>query len=203
MQPTLEQASTGEPVLVWRHAVPVIALSSASVGGGFTVASWVVNVEVDDTYARTDLSDHIGQIASDRSLAGTGVGLLTAARVAGMGQASEDGVEVHATVGLSVPTWAAAAPEPEPVHPGTINIVVDMPVRCAPAAMVNLVMTVTEAKTQALFEAGVPATGTASDAVVVTCPTAGDEVGFGGPRSHWGQRAARAAHAAIAARIDP
>lgn len=202
MQPTLEEASTGEPVLVWRHATPVTALSSASVGGGLRTISWVVNVEVDDTYARIDLGDHVGQLAADRSLSGPGVGLLTAARVARFGRAGDDGVEVHATVGLSVPTWAAAPPEPEPVTPGTINIVVDMPVPCSPAALVNLVMTVTEAKTQALFEAGVPATGTASDAVVVTCPTDGDEVEFGGPRSRWGQRAARAAHAAVAARID-
>lgn len=202
MEPSLEKASTGEPVLVWRHATPVTALSSASVGGGLARVSWIVNVEVDDTYARTDLADHIAQVAADRSLSGPGVGLLTAARVAMVGAGVDDGVEAHATVGLSVPTWAAAAPEPEPVGPGTINIVVDMPVRCSPAALVNLVMTVTEAKSQALFEAGIAATGTASDAVVVTCPTVGDEVCFGGPRSHWGQRAARAAHAAVSVRID-
>lgn len=202
MQPSLERASTGEPLLVWRHSRPVTALSSASVGGGLRTISWVVNIEVDDTYSRVDLADHVGEVVADRSLTGPGVGLLTAARVAQFGVAADDGVEVHATVGLSVPTWAAAPPEPEPAAPGTINIVVDMPVRCSTAALVNLVMTVTEAKTQALFEAGVPATGTASDAVVVTCPTDGDEVGFGGPRSHWGQRAARAAHAAVAARVD-
>ena len=160
-----------------------------------------VNVEVDDSYRRTDLEAHVAEVAADRDLAGGGVGLLTAARVERYGAATEDGVDVHATVGLSVPTWAAAVPESEPQAPGTVNIVVDLPVACAAAALVNMVMTITEAKTQALVEAGVPGTGTASDAVVVTCPIAGEPVMFGGPRSQWGQRVARSVHAAVASRI--
>lgn len=202
MRPGLEQASTGEPVLVWRHASPVRIVSSASVGGGIGTAAWVVNVEVDDSYRRTDLAAHIGEIAADLHLVGNGVGLLTAARVGRFGEAAEGGVDVHATVGLSVPTWAAAPSEPEPVAPGTVNIVVDMPVACTDAALVNMVMTITEAKTQALVEAGVPGTGTASDAVVVTCPVAGDPVVFGGPRSQWGQQVARCVHTAVSSRIE-
>ena len=202
MRPGLERASTGEPVLVWRHASPVRVLSSASVGGGLGSASWVVNVEVDDSYRRVDLAAHIGEIAADLGLVGDGVGLLTAARVERFGQAAEAGVDVHATVGLSVPTWAAGPPEPAPVAPGTVNIVVDMPVACTDAALVNLVMTVTEAKTQALVEAGVPGTGTASDAVVVTCPVDGDPEVFGGPRSRWGQQVARCVHTAVSSRIE-
>ena len=52
-------------------------------------------------------------------------------------------------------------------------------------------VTATEAKAQALVEAGVPGTGTASDAVVVCCPPGGTEP-YGGPRSVWGARLARA-----------
>jgi len=61
---------------------------------------------------------------------------------------------------------------------------------------------VTEAKTQALAEAGVPGTGTSSDAVCIACPAAepaGPVEPFGGPRSPWGARAARAVHRAVAA----
>ncbi|WP_176216364.1 adenosylcobinamide amidohydrolase, partial [Mycobacterium avium] len=61
----------------------------------------------------------------------------------------------------------------------------------------NAVATATEAKAQALHEAGIRATGTASDAVVVHCPTDGAAEAFGGPRSTFGARIARAVHAAV------
>ena len=68
--------------------------------------------------------------------------------------------------------------------------------RCGDAALANALVTATEAKAQALFEAGVPGTGTASDAVAVCCPPGGTEP-YGGPRSTWGARLARAVHAAV------
>ena len=82
-------------------------------------------------------------------------------------------------------------------RPGTINIVVSVPVPLGDAAYVNAVITATEAKTQALLEAGVRATGTASDAVCIAAPTAGEREDFAGPRSLWGARIARAVHAAV------
>nr|MBA3906853.1 adenosylcobinamide amidohydrolase [Pseudonocardiales bacterium] len=69
------------------------------------------------------------------------------------------------------------------------------------AALVNAVVTATEAKVQALAEAGVPGTGTSSDAVCVACPSSpppGETGLYGGPRSLWGARVARAVHAAVA-----
>jgi adenosylcobinamide amidohydrolase len=65
---------------------------------------------------------------------------------------------------------------------------------------VNAVATATEAKVQALAESGLDATGTASDALVIACPvaTAGHREPYGGPRSTWGSRLARAVHAAVA-----
>jgi adenosylcobinamide amidohydrolase len=66
---------------------------------------------------------------------------------------------------------------------------------------VNLVATATEAKTQALLEAGIPGTGTATDAVCIVSPIparADDERDpFGGPRSPGGAALARAVHAAV------
>jgi adenosylcobinamide amidohydrolase len=78
-----------------------------------------------------------------------------------------------------------------------VNIVGIVPERLSPAALVNAVLTVTEAKAQALWDAGVAATGTASDAVCIVCPTDGPEHPFGGPRSQWGARLARAVHRAV------
>ena len=199
--PTLGRAGSSEPVLVWRFESPRLVLSSASVGGGLGIRHWVINAEVDKDYARTDLAEHIAELAADLGLVGDGVGLLTAARVGRFATAAEDGASVVATVGVSTPTWASAPPTSATTDVGTINIVADVPVRCAPEMMVNLVMTITEAKSQALLAGGVDGTGTASDAVVIMCPVAGTEERFGGPRSYWGQRIARIVHQAVESRV--
>lgn len=78
-----------------------------------------------------------------------------------------------------------------------------MPVGLDPAAAVNAVMTVTEAKTQALLDAGVPGTGTASDSVVICWPPHHQPVErFAGPRSLWGARLARTVYEAVSAGIE-
>lgn len=113
-----------------------------------------------------------------------------------------------ATVGVRRPVWAADVNEPvEPdtgpgtINPGTINLVVMLPVRLSDAALVNAVSTATEAKVQALLHHGVDGTGTASDAVAVLCVADGTAHEFGGPRSRWGSRIARAVHDVTAAGI--
>ncbi|GAA3144328.1 adenosylcobinamide amidohydrolase [Nonomuraea salmonea] len=58
---------------------------------------------------------------------------------------------------------------------------VALPVAMTDAALVNTVMTVTEAKTQAMLEAGFAGTGTASDAVCVAARADGPQELFGGP----------------------
>jgi adenosylcobinamide amidohydrolase len=135
--------------------------------------------------------------------------MLTAVDVREVVDESEKGVRVSVTTGIGgYPTWAAA-PEPtldgaqrdtRDLHrAGTINAVCWLPVRLSEAALVNAVATVAEAKAQAMFEAGVPGTGTATDAIVLLCPTTGPVERFGGPRSAIGAPLARAVHAAVAA----
>ena len=206
--PTLHPAdATHRGVLAWQWADDVAVLSSASVGGGFTTPNWLLNIGVVADFARTDLEEYAAEVAAGiglagSDLAGSGVALLTAAHVDRVRRSTCDGVVVHATVGVSKPTWAA---DPTggytPWTPGTINLVVELPVGLEPAAAVNAVITVTEAKTQALQEHGVPGTGTASDAVVIAWPTSAPAERFAGPRSEWGARIAQAAHAAVSAGI--
>ena len=138
---------------------------------------WVINLGVVEHYARTDLDAHARQAAHRLGLRGTGAALLTAMDVTAGVRGEDGGVTVHATVGVTRPTWAAddvAEHEGEHRRPGTINVVVQLPVALTPAAAVNAVITATEAKAQALFEPGIAGTGTATDAVVVcwppTCP---------------------------------
>jgi adenosylcobinamide amidohydrolase len=188
------------PVLVWRSELPFRCVSSGALGGGIALRSWVFNAEVSLDYGRDDADGHLAEIADELGLpAGHGTGLLTAARVLHRVTATDGGAGCAATVGVSTPTWAAA---PDGTWsrwaPGTVNLVCTVPAPLSDAALVNAVVTATEAKTQALLDAGVPGTGTASDAVVVCCPPGGGEP-YGGPRSTWGARLARAVHAAVAA----
>ncbi|NVI86499.1 adenosylcobinamide amidohydrolase [Actinomadura sp. BRA 177] len=185
-------------------------ISSAMLGGGIGPARWVLNAQVAGAYSRTDPVAHLTELAASHGLDGPGVGMLTAASVSRTVRRDDEGVHVSATVGLRVPTWAASpagTPDPElaPLDgrprpawtPGTINIVVAVPVPLSDAALVNAVVTATEAKTQALLEAGFPCTGTASDAICVAATTDGEQEIFAGPRSIWGARIARAVHAAV------
>ena len=198
----------------------VEAISSAAHGGGTGLIDWILNIGVDRGYSRTDLDEHASEIAAELGLQSHGTALFTAVDVRGVRRAECDGVVVHATVGVSKPTWAAERHRPvtppdkpaddgEPAHgrvggesrhiynTGTINIVVQLPVGLEPGAAVNATMTITEAKVQALAEAGVDGTGTATDAAVVTWPAAASRERFAGPRSVWGQRLAIAVHDAV------
>jgi adenosylcobinamide amidohydrolase len=208
------------PVAVWRAGPGCRMIASGVVGGGIGDRQWVLNAQVAPAYSRMDPAAHVAELAAGLGLAGAGVGLLTAASVTDVVEREDEGVRVAATVGLRVPTWAAVPPgtvdqevapilppgavavdrEAGPIwRPGTINILVSVPVPLGDAAYVNAVITATEAKTQALLDAGIRATGTASDAVCIGAPAAGGQEDFAGPRSVWGARIARAVHAAVLA----
>jgi adenosylcobinamide amidohydrolase len=170
---------------------------------------------VDKGYARTDLTAHVAEIVAGLGLAGEEdavCALFTAADVAQVATAESGGVQAWATVGVTRPTWpvpdGARAGSFVPPTPGTVNVVVSLPVVLSPSALVQAVGTATEAKAQVLVQAGVPGTGTASDALVVLCrivgegdsePAPGGAVEFAGVRSPWGAHLARAVHRAVAA----
>jgi adenosylcobinamide hydrolase len=189
----------GWPVLWWRFDSPRVVVASSPLGGGIGVRDWIVNAQVPVGYGRMDLEAHLSSIAGGLGLSGAGVGMLTAASVLDGVGASDDGVEALATVGLGEPEWAAAPPTDAVAAVGTINIVALVPVRLSDAALVNAVATATEAKVQALVEAGVDGSGTATDAVCIACAAEGPVEPFGGPRSTWGARLARAVHASVRA----
>jgi len=185
--------------LAWRLDAPLLSASTAPVGGGIGLREWVVNAQVPADYGRRDVIAHVAEVADALGLAGPGVGMLTAAEVDAAVVAEDAGVRVEATVGLCRPVWAAAPAEEceVTVVPGTVNVVAFLPVRHTDAALANLLCTVTEAKVQALLDGGVAGTGTASDAVTILCPPSGPAEPFGGPRSQYGGRVARATYAAL------
>ncbi|MCP2169986.1 Adenosylcobinamide amidohydrolase [Goodfellowiella coeruleoviolacea] len=191
----------GTPVLAWQSEHPWLALSSAVHGGGLGERRWVINASVEKGYDRPDPDRHVTEMADEIGLTGPGVGLLTAVDVRLAVLGADSGVVVSATTGIGLhPTWAASpAPAVASPEPGTINTICWLPVRLSESALVNAVMTVTEAKAQVLRQAGVPGTGTPTDSVVLLCPTTGPAERYGGPRSSVGSALARAAHAAVEA----
>jgi iron complex transport system ATP-binding protein len=90
------------------------------------------------------------------------------------------------TAGLSNPSSPGLSPAAA-LAAGTINIILLVDAQLTAGAMVNAVITATEAKAQLLLERGVrtpegfPATGTSTDAVVVACTGWGDPLPYAGP----------------------
>ncbi|MDB1086779.1 adenosylcobinamide amidohydrolase [Streptomyces sp. ACA25] len=195
-----EQGGTW-PLLLWVPGTPRRMCSSALLGGGIGTRQWVLNAQVPPGYRRLDPAVHLARLAADNGAPGRGVGLMTAASVRDSCWAADSGVEALVTAGIGVRGWAAAPDRGEagPAPAGTINILVSVPVPLADAALVNAVATATEAKVQALRDAGIDASGTPTDAVCVAAlpPETGLRVEpFAGPRSVWGARIARAVHQA-------
>ncbi|WUW50648.1 adenosylcobinamide amidohydrolase [Streptomyces sp. NBC_01460] len=178
--------------LVWRLGPGWRVCSSAVLGGGIGARAWILNAQVPGGYPRLDPDRHLAEIAAAEALDGQGAGLMTAADVTAYAVADDGGVTATVTSGLGVRGWAA-------LPPGTVNIVVVLPVALSDAALVNAVATATEAKVQALLDAGLDCSGTPTDAVCVAAPDPGAQPGepFAGPRSRWGARLARSVHRAV------
>jgi adenosylcobinamide amidohydrolase len=199
-QPTLHDGRDGRSLLAWRLDPPRPVVASTVLGGGIGHRHWIINAQVPGDYSGSDHEAHLRQLAHQAGLTGPGVGFLTAAPVRDFARGASGNVHVVATVGLGHPTWAAAPATSRPGPPvATINIVAFVPAALSDAAFVDAVVTVTEAKTQALLELTVPGTGTASDAVCIVAANGGPPEPFGGPRSTVGGHVARAVHAAVRA----
>lgn len=206
----------GVETSVSREAVVVAAdrelavVSSAFAGGGFTRARTIVNVHVPKNAPCADAEATVGSFAQRHRLPGPWVGMVTSAWTDAAQSAGETAaglsVLVLATVGLSNGSAAGWSGRATP-EAGTINTIVVVDGDPEPAAMVNLVMVVTEVKTALLLECGVKgadgyqATGTSTDAVVVAATGRGLRCRFGGPVSDVGWVAARAARRALGAGV--
>lgn len=190
------------PLLLWRAGPGWRMAGTCVLGGGVGSREWVINAQVPPGYDRCDPHRHLSDLAAALHLSGPGAGMMTAASVDGFVHSVDDGVSALATAGIGALAWAA---DPRPGHPGpppagTINILVAVPAPLCDAALLNCIATATEAKVQALLDAGYHGSGTASDAVCIAVhePRPGTEPEpFGGPRSLWGARLARAVYAAV------
>ncbi len=195
---TLDQ---DDEALILRSASPLYILSSAVVGGGFLRANVIINRHVSKYYDRSDPQADLAAFARERGVTGPFVGLMTAVYLHNtqVVPLSEAGIRLTLvlTAGFSNSTAAGLSPSVM-LRPGTINSILLIDARLSPAAMVNAVITATEAKTHTLRQwglrtpEGLPATGTSTDAVVVACTGRGPELPFAGPATPVGHLIARA-----------
>lgn len=159
---------------------PLQTLSSAPYAGGSTVADHIVNVYVTKDYNRPDPIQHLeSEIMAWGYPLDQTVGLLTAAKLTHASIAEAEGdqarIVVCTTAGTSNAARAGRARETFAAYaPGTINTIVAVDGRLAPAALVGAIITATEAKAAALQDLGITdpqdgdvATGTTTDTVVL------------------------------------
>ena len=201
----VEATVTPEAVVITADR-ELTVVSSAFAGGGLARARTIVNLHVPKNFPCADAEATVGTFVRRHGLAPPWVGLLTSAWTekaqSAVERASDITALVVATVGLSNAS-AAGVTARAAYEPGTINTVVVVDADPEPAALVNLVITVTEVKTALLLDAGVKApdgavaTGTSTDAVVVAATGRGVRCRFGGPISDLGWVVARAARRAL------
>lgn len=160
--------------------MPLTALSSAPYAGGLTLADHIVNVYVHKDYNHKDPIQHLqSEIEAWGYPLSSTIGLLTAAKLTHASIAEAEGdkarIVVCTTAGISNAARAGRARQTFAAYEaGTINTIVAIDGRLAPAALVGAVITATEAKAAALQDLGIAdpengdgATGTTTDTVVV------------------------------------
>ncbi len=187
-----------------RH--PLTVLSSAVIGGGLSHVHDIVNMHVGEGYDGGRPADDLEAFAVQAGVDRAFVGLMTAAgtEFARVAMENDRQITVAAAVSLGLSnTSCAGVTPPAPARPGTINTILLVDAALTPAAMVNAVITATEAKTMTLAEwdvrtdAGEPASGTSTDSVVIACTGRGEELSYAGPATPAGWLIGRAVRRAI------
>jgi adenosylcobinamide amidohydrolase len=206
----VEVEVNAEAVVV-RARRPLRVVASAPLGGGVGQARAIVNLHVAKSFRCEETERVLADFVRHRAIASPWVGLLTAAwtEKAEVASATADGLTAVAVVTVGLSNAIGAGRGAAVVWtPSTINTIVLLDAAPEAAALVNLVITATEAKTLALAEAEVRAadgglaSGTSTDAVVIAATGHGRNCRFGGPASELGALAARAVKSALDAGIS-
>lgn len=197
-------------MLILQSEKRFFTLNSSVLGGGFSTPYFVVNQQVDKGYAGDDpVKDLIRGVEKIGLLAEECVGMMTAAHVKDAAVEYEVkkplSVTAIATAGTSNAMAAGGTPPPFAFGGvGTINIILLIDGNLTEGGMVNAVITATEAKTMALQDlqikdvfTGEPASGTSTDAVVVTATGKGERLPYAGTATEVGGMIGRSVRRAV------
>lgn len=183
------------------------ALASALLGGGFTDFQSLFIYHVHKDYDHPEPWQHLKEIARNEQLPLPTIGLLTAASLerTQLLCLGEGEIQVCAlvTAGVSNATSAGLTPPAILAQANTINIIMLVNRALSAAAMVNAVITVTEAKTDTLNRLGIKtpqgeiASGTSTDTVVIAHNGEGQPLPYAGPATAVGWLMAKAVRLAL------
>ncbi len=199
------------PEFIHVKSVPALkTLSSAVVGGGFRSVRHIVNFHVEKNYHCANPGADLRTRARQQQVDSPFVGLLTAAdmRKARIVFYQADGLTAGAvvTAGISNAACAGLTP-PYSYKVGTINIILLLDACLSRNAMLNAVITATEAKCavlqsmKILTPSGDPATGTSTDTVTIAATDRGVLQSYAGPATTVGWLIARAVRSALQASL--
>lgn len=190
-------------------------LSSAVLGGERRRARFILNHTVAKNYSSDKPAEDLVRLAEKLNLGKDVLGLMTAVdirhTVMSFGTRQDLAVATVCTAGVgnacSAGSLVAVARE-SAAAPGTINLVVLIDGNLTEASMVNAVITATESKTMALFQAGIRlpdgamATGTTTDAIVIACTGRGKLFPYAGAATDLGFLVGRTVYRAVAQGIS-
>lgn len=198
----------GYDVAVIRLGEEMEILSSAIFNGGDRRTDTVFVMQVPKNFMHDDPFSYAGQACKAMGLPDTSVGLMTAAEVKHVfshGTEKFEDIEVFAavTAGLSNQVVAGDVLEDwerrsklsqrrSAALAGTINIIGVSPVPLTPAAKVNIMIAITEAKSAALASFGYKETGTTSDSMAIISPAGEEREPYSGTGTPLGIAMARA-----------
>lgn len=183
------------------------AVSSAPLGFGILVMNKVLILQVPKDYNSERPEEELRDLIKELKLGNSTIGLMTAAEVRRVLTVTKQTLEnLLVTVVITAGTSNALVAGENPFNfkkggegggPGTINIIAFINKALTDGALVNAVITITEAKSVALRNLGFDAGGTTTDSVVVVCPTEGEKLKYAGTGTEVGILLSRAVKDAV------
>lgn len=157
----------------------VFTAASTGIAGGTGKISTIVNHTVPLDFDHSNPEKYLELLVAGEGFSRDYYGLLTAVEMKDLCVLHYDFITVFITAGVS---------NPNPQGPNTINIVVYSSESLSEGALLETIITATEAKAHALRDMGFSFTGTSTDAVVVACEGEGVGHMYAGTLTEVGQR---------------
>jgi adenosylcobinamide hydrolase len=153
--------------------------ASTGIHGGIRSVSTIFNHTVPKSFDHREPLRYLTGIADRHGFSHEFFGLLTAVNMASLCIFHYDYLTTFVTAGVS---------NPNPEGPNTINIIVHSRQPLSDGAMLETIVTATEAKAKALQKMGYAFTGTTTDAVVVAHEGEGEAHEYAGTLTEVGRR---------------
>jgi len=181
-----------EEALIIQSGEPLLCLSSAVVGGGFQETKTIINMHVDKYYSNPNPTGDLDLFARRNGISDPFIGLMTAVYTNDVQLVNliDDQLQISAVITAGLGNAVAVGldePYRTQLSPGTINIILIFNSMLSKSAMVNAVISATEAKTALLQQMGIKTpgghqpTGTSTDSVVIACQPSEIEYHYAGP----------------------